>query len=90
MRSILLTGKEPAVPRGATIAVTKLAERRIVIGPGVDAGGPDLVGSAVPQRFIVVAKCEQDVSGTVRLWRSRTSNQVASVVTEPVMKIFLS
>ena len=90
MRAIFLTGKEPAVPWRASIAVAKLAERGIVVGPCVDPRVADVIRSAVPQGLVVVAKCEQDVSRTVRLWRSRTSNQVASVVTEPVLKIFLS
>jgi len=38
----------------------------------------------------VIAEREQDVAWTVRLWRTRTSDEVASIVTEPVMKIFLS
>ncbi len=88
--SIFLPREEEAVARWPSIAVTKLTQRRVVIGPRVDTRIAYIIRSAVPQRFVVIAKCEQDVSWTVRLWRTRTSNQVASVVTEPVLEIFLS
>ena len=85
VRTIFLTREEPAVPRRASVAVPKFAERGIMFGPRIDAGIANVIESTVPQRFVVVAQCEHDVARTVRLWRTRTSNQVTGVVTEPVL-----
>ena len=37
VRPVLLAGKEPAVARRPAVAVAKLVERRIALGPCVDA-----------------------------------------------------
>lgn len=67
--------------RRPPIGVAELAEGGIVIRPRIDACDPDLVAGAVPQRLVVITEREQDVSWTARLWRSRTADQVATVVT---------
>jgi hypothetical protein len=61
-RPVLLAGKEEAVARRTPVAVAELAERRIVLCPRVDAAVADVVGSASPQRLVVITQREQHVA----------------------------
>jgi len=62
VRSILLAGEEPAVPRWAPVAVAKLRERGIAVGPGVDARATDVVGSFAMEGLVVITEREQQVN----------------------------
>jgi hypothetical protein len=53
------------VARWAAIAVAKLTECGIALGPDVDARDADVVRSAAPQRFVVIAEREQQVNGAL-------------------------
>src|SRR5262249_54527384 len=61
-RAVFLAGEEPAMARRPSVAVAELAERGVALGPRVDAAVADVVGGAAPQRLVVVAQREQDVS----------------------------
>jgi len=87
---VLFAREEPAVARRSPIAVAERCERGIAIGPGIDPRGADLVGGTVPQGLVVIAECEKNASGAVRLWRTRTADQMPSVVTQPVLEVLLT
>ena len=90
VRPVFLAGEEPAVARRPSVAVAKLAERGIALRPDVDAAVTDVIRGAAPQRLVVIAECEQDVSRFGRLWRPRTANQVPAIVTNPVMQVLFA
>lgn len=64
---VLLAREKPAVSRRPSIGVSKLAERGIPVGPRVDPFDANVDGSAAPKWLVVIAKCEQNVSGSARL-----------------------
>ena len=90
VRPVLLAGEEPAVARRASLGVAELAECGIAVRPRIDTRDPDRIGSAAPQGLVVIAEGEQDVTGSARLWRPRTSDQVPAVVPEPVMQVLFA
>jgi len=59
VRLLLLAREEETVSRRPTVAISKLTELGIVVGPCVDARFRNVVGSAVMMRFVVVAEREQ-------------------------------
>jgi hypothetical protein len=55
VRLVLLAGEKESVSRRPTVAISKLTELGIVVGPRVDTSLRNVVGSAVMMRLVVVA-----------------------------------
>lgn len=70
------------------MAVSKLPKCGIALGPGVHARAADRFGSSAPQWLVVVAECEQQVNRAI-VCQPRTAKQVAAVVAEPTIEVFL-
>jgi hypothetical protein len=88
--AIFLARKEPAMARRSAVAVAKLSECGVALGPGIDASLADVLGGTAPQWLVVVAQREQDVSRLRGAWRSRTANEVPAVVANPVLEVLLA
>jgi hypothetical protein len=59
VRLVLLAGEKESVSRWPTVAISKLTELGIVVGPRVDTRLRNVVGSTVMMRLVVVAEREQ-------------------------------
>src|SRR5205085_2632259 len=87
VRPILLAGKEPTVTRWPAVVVTKFVEPRVAFRPRCDARAPDVVGSVPPQRLVVIAQREQQVTRAARVWRARTTHEVTCVIGQPLVEV---
>jgi hypothetical protein len=55
VRLVLLAGEKESVSRRPPVAISKLTELGIIVGPRVDTSLRNVVGSAVMMRLVVVA-----------------------------------
>src|SRR5690349_2007445 len=90
VRAVFLAGKEPAVARRPAVAIAKFAERRIALGPRVDARAADVFGSTTPQGFVMIAEREQDVACSGGAGRARSPHEMPPVVGQPGVKVLLA
>ena len=79
-----------AVTRRTTVAVAKLLQRRIALGPGIDARDADLVGRVPPQRLVVITERDQEVLRALGARCARTPHEVPRVIAHPVLKILFA
>src|SRR5215831_6458083 len=90
VRTVLFPRKEPALARRPAVAVAKLVEPRVRLRPRVEARAADFFGSTAPQRLVVIAQREQQVTRSTRVWRARTAHEVACVIGQPLVEVLLA